>query len=637
MSDSIAARPRLYRSLRWRLVLPTALLLVSALAIQGGVSVVDEIKLVQRLQREQGMSLAEAIGAAGTDALLRRDIEQLEALVLRQAGHHAVRAIQLFDAERRMLVDVGRGDQGPAVRYGYDAPAFPQGHDGMESAPGASITPFSMPADTILWQTVEGDEGSALGWIRLTLDAAVARELVTSLWQRSIAITLTAVLLVIGGIALVTRGPLAALQRASAFSARLASSRGARTEPYAPVAEIDTLLLALNRASFDLAAQDAALRASTRFLESLTETLGEGVYATDASGHCVFVNPEALRVTGRHREDVIGADACAIFHQPDTGGEGCRGVCTPVRALASGERFRSEHARFRRADGSTFPARIIATPFEEGGARRGSVVVFSDITEQRQAQEAMEAARRAAEEANLARSRFLSMVSHELRTPMNAILGMSQLALMKTSEPAVQRNLQTINEAGKALLALLENLIQYSAAEGASGGEELQRFELDGLLESVMARLRPLATKKGLGFSCSSDEDVPSDLVGDAKSIERALSLYVDNALKFTSAGRIELKVRLAPAVAGGLWLRFIVEDTGIGIEPERQAALFQPFQQGDMSLTRRYGGLGIGLALVRQLVERMGGRVGVESRNGEGSRFWFEVPVGVAHDAALA
>ncbi|MFM7275021.1 MAG: ATP-binding protein, partial [Gammaproteobacteria bacterium] len=158
-----------------------------------------------------------------------------------------------------------------------------------------------------------------------------------------------------------------------------------------------------------------------------------------------------------------------------------------------------------------------------------------------------------------------------------------------------------------------------------------------GLLESVMGRLRPLATKKGLGFSCSSDEDVPPDLVGDGKSIERALSLYVDNALKFTSAGRIELKVRHAPEGGEGLWLRFIVEDTGIGIEPEQQAALFRPFQQGDMSLTRRFGGLGIGLALVRQLVERMGGRVGVESRNGEGSRFWFDVPLERTGDAAVA
>lgn len=637
MSDAQAGPGlAIHRSLRWRLLLPTVLLLVAALGLQGAVSVVDEIILVQRLQREQGVSLATAIGAAGANALLRRDIEQLEALVLQQAGHHAVRTVHLFDGERRMLVDVSRGDEGAVVRYGLAAPEFPGRHapDGSEAE--ASITPFTMPADTVLWQAINGQDGTVLGWIRLTLDATTARDLVTSLWQRSLAITLAAVVLAISGMVVVTRGPLGALRRASAFSASLAYTPGTQADPYPPVREIDTLLRALNRASADLAAQEEALRESARFLERLAETLGEGVYATDGSGRCVFVNPEALRLTGRQREEVIGADPCLLFHAPGADGTHCRNLCDQLRAMADGEHFRSEQASFRRADGSQFPARVVATPFAGNGARRGAVVVFSDITEQRRGEEAMAAARRAAEESNLARSRFLSMVSHELRTPMNAILGMSQLALMKTSEPAMQRNLQTINEAGKSLLALLENVIQYSAAEGPAK-DALQRFDLDAVLESVMAKLRPLATRKGLGFSCSSDEDVPTELVGDAKTIERVLALYVDNALKFTASGRIELKVRRIAGDSPRTWLRFVVEDTGIGIEPAQQAALFQPFQQADMSLTRRYGGLGIGLALVRQLVERMGGKVGVESRGGEGSRFWFDVPLDPPREAAVA
>lgn len=278
----------------------------------------------------------------------------------------------------------------------------------------------------------------------------------------------------------------------------------------------------------------------------------------------------------------------------------------------------------KRKDGTLVPVEVYAVPIATGRQREGIYAMYVDITERKQSEAALQKAKEAAEAATRAKSEFLANMSHEIRTPMNGIIGMTELSL-GTDLTAEQREyLDMVKSSADSLLSLLNDILDFSKIEAGKLLLDSTDFCLRDSLATTMRTLALRAHEKGLELACDIRPDAPDYLRGDPGRLRQIVVNLVGNAIKFTEAGEIVLRVEVANFSTEETVLQFAISDTGIGIPPEKQAHIFDPFEQVDASTNRKYGGTGLGLAICSQLAQMMGGGIWVESEAGRGSTFYF-------------
>ncbi len=360
-------------------------------------------------------------------------------------------------------------------------------------------------------------------------------------------------------------------------------------------------------------------------LGSLFDSLLEGVAIVEASRRVTFINSAACAMLDAAADDLLGRPYDLVFFGQDkTASESELAVCPIQFAISEGAASHVPDGVFMRSGGNVIQVEYACQPIFDGPRVAGTIVTFRDATQRREVERAIADARDAALEAARTKAAFLANVSHEIRTPLSGIVGTANL-LSDTELSAEQANyVDLLKRSIGSLLEIVNDILDFSKIEAGKLRLSPVVFDLADLLDETVSVHRSAAEAKGLRLSSELDPDLATSFRGDSGRLRQVLGNLVSNAVKFTVEGSVAVSVR----AFGESEIVFEVADTGIGINETQGSLLFQPFTQGDASTTRRFGGTGLGLAISRELIGLMNGAIGFESKVGEGSRFWFRVPL---------
>ena len=368
----------------------------------------------------------------------------------------------------------------------------------------------------------------------------------------------------------------------------------------------------------------AALRAAEEQFKLIIDSAAEGLIFVDADGIVRLANPAGLSLLGYAPSELYGRSIHeAIHHTINDAAQSEPDNCPLLAAVRGGTKCELTNHFFWHRNGKAIPVVAALNPIITGNAVSGSVISFFDNTERIRAEEAREAARSAAEELARVKSEFLANMSHEIRTPLNGILGLAHIGFRESiGRGKAGQTFARILDTGKLLLSIINDILDFSKIEAGQLRIESSPVSVDRVMERAIQTVRELAGQKGLAIAACRSEGVPSAFEGDSLRISQILLNLLSNAIKFTRAGQIQLIVSREEG-----WIAFEVRDTGIGISPENISRLFKPFEQADSSVTRKYGGTGLGLTISKRLAELMDGELLIKSTVNVGTTAMLRLP----------
>ncbi len=387
-----------------------------------------------------------------------------------------------------------------------------------------------------------------------------------------------------------------------------------------------------------------ALRASEERLQEIIEVMPVALFVKNPDSRIILMNQACEKQWGMAFTDLEGTDASQFFPPEQIADF----LAKDKEVFAGRVKVDFEEEAWNAALKENRIVHTIKKPvYDPGGNPLYLVGVSIDVTERKLSEENLRKlneslemrierrtrqladAKERAEDASRAKSEFIANMSHEIRTPMNSVIGMAQLALRAETNPKQRDYLNKIQISGEHLLGIIDSILDFSKIDAGKLDLETIEFDLGAVIENLASLVAAKAEEKNLGMIFDIEPSIPRYLNGDPMRLSQVLINLTNNAIKFTERGEIVIRVKMVAESENDTLLRFVIQDSGIGIAKAELSKLFQTFQQGDSSISRKYGGSGLGLAISKQLVMLMGGEVGVESEAGKGSTFWFTVPFG--------
>jgi len=359
------------------------------------------------------------------------------------------------------------------------------------------------------------------------------------------------------------------------------------------------------------------------FLASIVESSDDSIIGTDLDGTILSWNRGAEQLFGYTTGEVVGKHIVILFPQ-HLEGEYLKSL-SRIRRQEQRERYESVRVR---KDGTEIDVSVILSPIKDTiGRLRGVSAIYREITRRKKTESELLLAKQAAEVSNRARSEFLARMGHEIRTPLNGIIGLAEVVLDSELNEEQREYLNIVKSAAESLLKIISDILDISKIQAGKLVLQPREFWVRDLVNTTIKGLAASADEKHLQLASRIRPEVPEVMLGDADCLRQILDNLVRNAITFTTAGEVVITVEASPD-GSDTW-HFSVRDTGIGIAPDQQKMIFEPFSQVDASSRRKYGGTGLGLAISAQLVERLGGRIWVESDGRTGSTLHFTAPLG--------
>ncbi|MFT4276514.1 MAG: PAS domain S-box protein [Rhodopseudomonas sp.] len=403
--------------------------------------------------------------------------------------------------------------------------------------------------------------------------------------------------------------------------------------------EIRVLNASLER---QVAERTAQLKKTMTLQTAILERAAYSVIATDPDGKISLFNPAAERLLGYKASELIGRETPALFHDPEEiavrAEELRREGINPkpglgaVRARLSCEDPYTSVWTYIARDGRRIPTQLtLSRLLSEDGSDLGILGIAVDLTDQLKYEDELKAARTSAEKASAAKADFLANMSHEIRTPLNGIIGYADLVLEDEAlAPTTRRQVERIFQASDSLRVIIDDILDFSKIEAMGVQLESKPLYVHELIDNCMSITQPRAEEKGLELRVDA-LDVPQILMGDSARLRQVLLNLLNNAVKFTAAGSVDLVFACLFRAEDRARLRIAVTDTGIGISAQDQKGLFKRFSQADETISRKFGGTGLGLVISQRIVQAMGGEMKIDSKPGRGSTFHFEIELPIA------